>query len=1088
MRAALLAAFACSGFSGLVYQVVWARQFSLFLGHTTAAASAVVASVMGGLAVGAVVGARFAERWGGRRALQAYAVCEASAAALAMVVPVLVPLGTPVLRWSYADGDPGIAFGAARVAVCAIVLVPIATLLGATLPLATRWSREVSTRSARRAGVVAAAPLYAANTAGAATGAVAAGFFLLPALGLRGTTLVAASGSVIAAFVALWLARAVTLALAPAGVSSTVSPHAASPRPHATGTPKPRVGSRARAIPASDIVTGLGQQGTSGGACRTRWRTAVAVLALTGCATCLLEIVWSRLLAMAFGPSTYAFAAVVAVLIAGLAVGAVVGSAMSSGDARSTSLLAFSLGLAACATVWAAGQAGTALPRAAILHASTAASFPDVLGACLWWTTVLVGPGAVLVGMAFPLTLRLALVGGVSSERTVGTLYAVNTLASVVGALVGGFLAIPLAGLEWSIVAAAGAFAAAAALVGAQQPTARLRAAAALPLGATLIVMATSAPWSPALLAAGAYKYASAAGAHASEAALTAGALRYYREGAAGTVSVKDVGGVRSLAIDGKVDASTGADMLTQKLLAHLPLLIHPSARRVAVVGLGSGVTLASVLAHPVIQADVIEISPEVVEASGWFAEANQEALADPRTRLVVGDARSHLVLATRSYDVIISEPSNPWMAGVATLFTREFLERVRERLAPGGLLCQWIHTYDISAADVQSVVATFLSVFPHGTLWLVGEGDILLVGGESGPLPLDALPRGFERVRVASDLAGVGVRSAFEIYSLFAAGPAALSRFAAGAPIQRDDRLALEFSGPYGLYGRAASDVPTVLRALGAAERMPAAVTRAIDGARAEDWRARAAMLLAAQAPEAAYESFARALSLDPSDAVALDGYVRSAIAAARTDEALAWLRRTGPAGSAAVRHVAASKLLLSRGAVDEAIAAAEAAAGVLPLAPEGAEQLAALYADLGDPARVESAVAWLQRYFPAHPSVPYYVATAAFLRGDLASAIDGARRATAGVSPRPASVHNLLGAALARAGRFDEARTTLETAKRLDPRDSSVYVNLATVALDVGQLPAAAAAFAEALALDPQSRVARQGLEAVARGIRNP
>ena len=211
---------------------------------------------------------------------------------------------------------------------------------------------------------------------------------------------------------------------------------------------------------------------------------------------------------------------------------------------------------------------------------------------------------------------------------------------------------------------------------------------------------------------------------------LRAGHLEYYREGSAGTVSVRRLAGTRSLAIDGKVDASNGSDMLTQRLLGLLPVLLHTDPRDALVIGLGSGVTADAVLASgEVRQLDIIEISPEVADASAYFNRENHDVLRKPQVRLLIGDGRSHLRLSTRQYDVIISEPSNPWMAGVAALFTREFFEAARARLRARGIFCQWSHTYEITERDLQSIVRTFASVFPDGTMWLVGEGDLLLIG-----------------------------------------------------------------------------------------------------------------------------------------------------------------------------------------------------------------------------------------------------------------------------------------------------------------------------------------------------------------------
>ena len=227
----------------------------------------------------------------------------------------------------------------------------------------------------------------------------------------------------------------------------------------------------------------------------------------------------------------------------------------------------------------------------------------------------------------------------------------------------------------------------------------------AVPVIAALLLTAaveTLPDWDRNLLASGPYKYTRFIGVEGLEDSLRAGRLEYYKEGAAGTVSVRRLGGSLALAIDGKVDASNAGDMLTQRLLGLLPVLLHPNPRDLLVIGLGSGVTAASALAsNEVVRADVLEISREVVDASSWFAHENAGVLQNPRVRLLVGDGRTHLLLSRRQYDVIVSEPSNPWMAGVAALFTREFFEAARARLKPGGVLCQWAHTYEMRAKAI---------------------------------------------------------------------------------------------------------------------------------------------------------------------------------------------------------------------------------------------------------------------------------------------------------------------------------------------------------------------------------------------------
>jgi spermidine synthase len=590
----------------------------------------------------------------------------------------------------------------------------------------------------------------------------------------------------------------------------------------------------------------------------------------------------------------------------------------------------------------------------------------------------------------------------------------------------------------------------------------------------------TSPPWDRELIVSGLYRYAPYIEKDLElEPALKAGTLVYDRDGAAATVSVRRLTGALSLAIDGKVDASNAGDMLTQKALAHVPLLLHPNPHEVCVIGLGSGVTLGSALVHPITHADVVEISPEVVEASRLFSVDNHNALDDPRTRLILGDGRSHLLLSSRKYDVIISEPSNPWMAGVAALFTREFFTAARHRLAPGGVMCQWAHTYDISDCDLRSIVATFGSVFPEGTIWMIGESDILLV---SSTEPLDArianIDRTWRRPGVAADLSKASVSGPFAIWSLFAGGPEALKRYGAGAPIQRDDRMALEFSGPRSVLSESGTDNAARLRQVLDVGSAPPAIRHALTTARAAEWRDRGNMLAGAHEYAAAYESFTRAVGLDATDRSALEGLVRTSAATHHEAAALELLNsglKTHPTSPPVL--IAKSKLLASEGSEDQAVAAAVDATRAQPVDPSAFEQLASVFADLGDAARLQPVVDELQRIAPGRATTWYYAAAVRFLGGQLPAAIDLARQAVQ-IDPTYAQAQNLMGAIQASLGHRDEARGAFEASLRLNPNESETYTNLGLLELSSGNRTAAAGYFEEALSLEPKSTTARQGL----------
>jgi spermidine synthase len=728
------------------------------------------------------------------------------------------------------------------------------------------------------------------------------------------------------------------------------------------------------------------------------------------------------------------------------------------------------------------------------------AAFAAVVGAQAIRVGLLLLPMAFALGAAFPLALAVASGDAADVERPAARVYTWNTSGAIAGALSAGFLLVPRLGLHATFDTASliAVIAGGASLLAASMRRRRPAFAVgrwivpSIAVAGTLAVMLSLPPWDRDLLASGAYKYAPYLESSAFDSVLRAGQLKYYKEGAAGTVSVRQLAGTLSLAIDGKVDASNGGDMLTQRLLGLLPVLLHGNAHEICIIGLGSGVTSGAALAPGTVkQADVVEISPEVVEASHLFDRENGSVLSRPETRLIVGDGRSHLRLTPRQYDVIVSEPSNPWMAGVATLFTREFFQAARARLKPGGLLCQWAHTYDIAASDLRSIVATFGSVFPQGTMWMVGEGDLLLVGGADNaqPLRLDGLAAAAGTGDVPKALEGVGISGdgrAFALLSLYAGGPRELGRFSAGAPLQSDDRTALEFSAPRGIYGRMANENGETIRRLLA--NRPAPVQAAFDTATDSSWTTRGRMELKADAYALAYDAFHRAVEMNTRNAAALNGLSQAAALARKTVDELTWLASLAAAdpGNIAVQ-IERSHLLAATGDLRGAVDAATAALRAHPDSPEAAEQLASVIADAGDADRLAPLADALMQRFPGRPAGRYYRASALFMSG---RAEDAAREARQLVAERPddARALNLLGAACATLGDRGCAKSSLEASIRASPRDSSAYVNLGLFLMQSGDPAAAEARFAEALAVDPASASARNGLTQARSALEKP
>jgi spermidine synthase len=837
-------------------------------------------------------------------------------------------------------------------------------------------------------------------------------------------------------------------------------------------------------------------------------RLAWTAAALSGFSALVFEVAFTRLLALVIGPTTYAFATMAASFIAGLAIGSTAGARLSRKVSRPAYWLAATLAITGVSGSLAASYAASRLPLVVAGEvAATTVTFESVVLRQAFDVAMLMLPMTFALGAAFPLALATAS----SGTETVGTdtsrVYVANTLGAISGSLAAGFLLVPRFGLHATFNGTSRIAIAGAVLIGAwatiknrQRVRAEgsgLRARAgwkpatvvtALTVAGLILAFAIDVPtWDRELLSSGAYKYAPyihANDAKDFEASLRAGRLEYYKEGAAATVSVRRLAGRLSLAIDGKVDASNAGDMLTQRLLGVLPVFIHGDPDELCVIGLGSGVTVASAMATGLVRrADVIEISPEVVEASSFFSPENGDILKSPNVRLIVGDGRSHLQLTNHRYDVIVSEPSNPWMAGVAALFTREFFEAARLTLKPDGILCQWAHTYDMSDADLRSIVRTFASVFPQSTIWRVGDGDLLLVGTTGSDIAaqlsnIATRARNASTAAVLTDVAVEPPTAPFQLLSLFAGGPAEVARYGDEATVQTDNRMALEFTAPSSIYGRSTAANATTIQALTTNAHLPEAVATAIHNADARSWAARGAMDLRAEAYTTASDHFRKALALDSRSADALRGASDAAAGANQQAEHRAWLEELakGSPANAAVR-VELSRVRAAAGDFDGAIAAASEAQQIEPANPRGAEQLASVFADMGDAVRLAPIADMLVSRFPDREDGHYYQATVLLLRDKPAEAANLARRVVA-ANPQSAKAQNLLGAACASTGQRECAEAAFAASIRLNPREPSSYVNFGLFYLQTARPENAADSFGEALSLDPSSTAARDGL----------
>jgi len=772
--ALILGSFFVSGVAGLVYQVVWTRYLALFLGHTSYAVIAVLAAFMGGLALGNAWLGAVVDRM--PRPLLFYAGLELGIGVFAVIFPAYYELVHQGFLATVRALEPTGFLRLALQFVFASVTILIPTvLMGATLPALTRF---VTRSLAELRGKVAA--LYAINSSGAVLGVVFADWWWIPSWGLEMTLYLGATMSLMVGLVALGASRATQ--------EGTLAP-------------------RTVATPAGTV-----EEFTAG-----QLRLALIAIGVSGFVAMLYEIAWTRLLALALGSSTHAYSLMLATFISGIAAG---GWLIYRWKRQAHTLIAFGLAeLALAGTLFVSLWFYDLLPwwftKLAGLLARGPAAYPvyELMQALVCFGVMFLP--AMCLGTTLPLVSRVATAELARTGRSVGRVFAVNTLGTVLGAILTGLVFLPQLGLAHTFVLgiALNALVGLAVVTGTKRRDWRPWTVGALVIGVALWGASRLEPrWQKAFTL-GLWRSKQPPATLAEyRTQVNRVDLRYHRDGAGSSVAV--MAGIMNdgretliLRVNGKTDATSVGDLATQVLLAQIPLLMKPEATEVLVVGLGSGVTVGSALRHPGIKrVDVVEISPEVIAAArGFFGPFNDQALNDARTKLTLDDAKTFLQTTPLKYDVIVTEPSNPWMAGVAAVFSHEFYTDVRARLKTGGLAAQWLQSYESDDATVDLVINTFSSVFPYVGIWHPGGGDIVLLGSvETFQPDVAAMARRFAVPSVRSDLERVGIKDFTAVLSL------ELIPFGEGlfvpdptTPIHSDFRPVLEYAAQRAFFAR---------------------------------------------------------------------------------------------------------------------------------------------------------------------------------------------------------------------------------------------------------------------------------------------
>ncbi|WP_448143419.1 spermine/spermidine synthase domain-containing protein [Stenotrophomonas bentonitica] len=722
----LLWIFVLSGFSGLIYQSIWTQYLGLFLGHSSYAQSLVLILFMGGMAVGAWLVSRWSSKV--RRPLLAYAVIEVVIGLLGLCFDGIYH---GLTGWAYGQLLPMLPASQlqnVRWVLAAAMVLPQCILLGATFPLMSAGYIRLQEHAEGRV----LAGLYFSNSLGAAIGAIASTYVMLPAIGMPGTVFSAGLINILVAIVVYPLSK------------------------------------REVALPAPDIAPPVT---TPQGAALPRPNLILLAAGLTGAASFVYEITWIRMLSLALGTTIHSFELMLAAFILGIALG---GLWLKNRADRLVSPLQTAgwiqvwMGIAALASMFVYANAFEWVSWLMKVIVRSADGYGLFNLASAGIALLVMFPAAFFAGMTLPL-LTLALLRQGHGEKAIGQAYAFNTVGAIVGVLAAVHLLMPLLGLKYALLTAAvvdiglGLFLLKRYAVDAGQRRVPPLVLAGAPAVAVIAASVALVHFDPAMLGSSVFRTGFAA--------LQDARPMFYKDGKTATVTVFEIGekGLeqRMISTNGKVDAALGyndskkatADEATMLLLAAIPMSMRESYERVGVIGFGSGMTTHALLGNAdIAQVDTVEIEPAMVEGARHLGHRVDRAFNDPRSHVVIDDAKAYFASVPKKYDLIISEPSNPWMGGTASLFSTEFYQYVPRQLNKDGLFVQWLQLYEITPGLVNSVLSAMQVNFKDTKAYLANQTDLILVASPHGSVP-ELGSSIFKQPLLAADLARIGIK-----------------------------------------------------------------------------------------------------------------------------------------------------------------------------------------------------------------------------------------------------------------------------------------------------------------------------------------
>jgi spermidine synthase len=767
----LLLLMAGSGCAALIYEIVWLQLLQLVIGSSAVSLGLLLAAYMGGLCAGSALVARFVRP--DLHALRIYAALEAGIGFLGL----LSLAGVPFVARLYAALPGGLI---TRGMVAGVCLIPPTLLMGATFPVIARWA------GASLSGISRTGFLYSANIAGAIVGCLTAGFYLLRVYDMAVATYTAVAINGVVAAGALVLGRSAFPGITPDSEPANRDNVAAAP-------------------PGTKAVL------------------VYAAIGLSGLTALGAEVVWTRLLSLLLGPTVYTFSIILAVFLAGLWAGSSAGSSMARLTSNPRAALAGCQLMLAATLAWTAYAISGSLPYWPVdpwLSLSPVFNFQLDVVRTVW----AILPATLFWGASFPLALASVSTASLSTAslstaaedgaRTAGRVYAINTAGSIIGSLAFSLWLIPAIGSRSSqqiliaFAAISAVIAGTAAIEASSRTVVWITTAGVLLAGWGLTATVEDVPWqviaygrriAPIIRAFDLYDRGNPTN------------VLFRGEGINSSVLIAERAGQRHFYVSGKAEASTAIlDMRLERMMGHLPALVHPSPRSVLVVGFGAGVTAGSFTRYPDLQKLVIcELEPFIPPASTqYFGKENYDVLHDKRTQMVYDDARHFIFTARDRFDVITTDPIHPWVKGTSVLYSKEYYQLVKDHLNPGGVIAQWLPIYDSDPETIRMELATFFAVFPEGTIWsnnFNGDGYDLVLLGQAPPFPVnvDSVQARLDRpdyAPVLASISDVGFHAAVEFLATYTGRAADLEPMLRDTRVNNDMNMRLQYIAGLGL------------------------------------------------------------------------------------------------------------------------------------------------------------------------------------------------------------------------------------------------------------------------------------------------